>query len=1367
MEPRTRAAQEVTQDSTRFRWRLFAGCAVLLGLAMTQAPGLIVPDTKLDLVVAPWEFLLRAVHLWDSEGAFGQLQNQAYGYLWPMGPFFLLGDLLGLPGWVVQRLWIGLVMVVAFLGAAAVSRRLGVRSDLACLLAGFAYALSPRMLTTLGPISIEAWPSALAPWVLLPLIVGAERGSTRRAAAWSALAVAMVGGVNAAATSAVLPLGVVWLLTRGPGERRRSMLLWWPLFTVLATLWWLVPLFVLGAYSPPFLDYIESASNTTFPTTLFDALRGTSNWVPFVDGTSRAGNDLIRVPYIAMNSAVVLILGLVGLTLKRNPHRGMLLSGVAVGTFLVTMGHTGNVQGWFAPQVQDLLDGPLAPLRNVHKFDPIIRLPLVIGFAFCVHEIDERLKASRAESGTRGERMTYRTWALIAAVAVVGAALPAMTGRIAPASAYSDVPGYWFDAAEWLGEQDDAGVALLVPGSSFGSYVWGAPRDEPFQAIAVTPWAVRNAIPLAPAGNIRMLDAIENRLVQGRGSAGLVTYLRRAGISHLVMRNDLARGADIPDPVLVHQAIADSPGIEPAAEFGPPIGGAARIEGDLGKAMVNGGWQSEYAAIEVFTVKPAPPNAVTTPEDTVVVGGPEDLLDLADLGVLQDAPVLLAADAPVPEPGASVVLTDGLRAVERNFGRLHDSSSATLTEDEQGTFSKSARDYLMPDADRWSTYARLKGAYSLRASSSQSDASALGAVQPGRLPYAALDGDPTTAWQAGAATEGGRWWELDLGAPRELGQLSITVGDEGNEELRVVTDDWESPPLVFRPNDTRRVTVPSATSTLRIQDLSGRDDNGLSIAEVTSDALEVERELVLADLPDGVTPDAIVLRRLSDARNGCAVVEDDVRCLQGEGVKGEEDSDLRRSFALPESGEWPLRIRVSPRPGAVFDTVALSDQLIGITASTVGNDDQRSGPVAAIDGDPHTTWTASLGEIEPELKLRWLGKQAISGLALNVGQEVAARTPLSLRLSWPGGSRLVELSRSGSVRFAPIRTDRLTVKVVDAEPASDLRFDGSTRFVPVGISELLVTGLPFVPVSLSDVERETACGVGPDVEVNGTVVQTRVVGSPADMVGGLGADAVPCGSATVSLSQGDNSVAGLASDAFVVDSIVLGSTSPRSAEPVDSETTSPVRLQARPTDAGPLVTHQNLNRGWQAEQSGAVLAPAVYDGWRQAWTARNDQPVEARFAPDLVYRAGLLSGLVGVLGLLAIVIRRPRLKIAESPSLDPRRVSGAWPLAGSLASGALLAGPAGLVTAVVAVCIGMVLHRRSPQVGGAWAATLLVPAAAAYFVRPWGSGSGWAGHLGWPQLLVLGAFCVAAGWVAGELGRPRWPNRTPGSSTAR
>lgn len=1358
----------MTEDSTRFRWRL-AGCSVILiGLAMTQSPGLLIADTKLDLAIAPLDFLDRAAHLWNANGTFGQLQNQAYGYLWPMGPFFAIGDVVGLPAWVVQRLWLALVLVVAFLGAALVTRRLGVRSDLACLVAGFAYALSPRMLTILGSISIEAWPSALAPWVLLPLVVGAERGSPRRAAALSALAVAMVGGVNAAATSAVLPLGALWLLTRQPGPRRRSLMLWWPVFTIVGTLWWLIPLFLLGAYSPPFLDYIEAAANTTATTTLFDALRGTSNWVPFIDPGARAGNDLIRQPYLVVNSVVLLMLGVIGLTLPRNRHRGFLWSGVAVGLFLVTMGHEGSVQGWFAPELRSLMDGPLAPLRNIHKFDPVIRLPLVVGLAFCIHELTERLAATRsAGSAARGDRVTFRTWTAIAVVAVVGASVPIAVGRVAPAASYTEVPSYWAEAADWLGDQDTQGVALLVPGSSFGSYQWGFPRDEPFQALASTQWAVRDAVPLTPAGNIRMLDAIESRLAQGRGSAGLTAYLRRAGVTHLVMRNDLARGPDTPDPVLVHQAMADSPGIDLVADFGPTVGGAPVIFGDIGRTMVNGGWQAEYPAIEVFAVTPGAFAAETTSTSTVVVGGPEDLLDLADAGLLADAPVQLAADLPELAPGTEVILTDGLRNVERNFGRLHDSTSATRSAGDELSFSKVARDYLLPDADRWSTGAGLVGAAAVTASSSQSDADAYGAVQPSALPYAALDGDPFTGWAAGDRTQDGRWWQLEFDDPVPLGQLTITVGNEGNEELQVTTDDWQSPPLRFRPNDTRLVVVPGSTRTLRIEDVSGFRDNRLVITEVVSDQIDVQRELILPALPEDAMPDAVLLRRLSDARNGCAVVDDDVRCLQGIGSIAEEATDFRRSFTLPQAVDYPISVTVSPRPGRAFDQLALTDQAVGVTASSVGNPDPRSGPVAAIDGDPHTTWTASVGEIQPALEFDWLGKETISGLALNVDQDTAARAPQSLRLSWPGGSRYVELNESGSVQFLPVRTNRLTVAVVDAEPANDIRFDGSTRVVPIGISEIVLTGLPYLPVALPTDPIQTACGTGPALEVNGTQVSTRVIGAPADLFAGQGGEAVPCDVSTVALAAGANSVAAIASDAFVVDSIVLGTAAQAPTEGLEVRRSSPVAIGAEMPDAGPLVTHMNVNPGWKAEQSGAELTPAVFDGWRQGWLSRDTGPVEARFGPDLGYRLALGIGLLGVLLLLFIAVRRPRRDDTEMLATPARPASGLWLAAGVLVSGAVLAGPGGLLTSAAALGAGLWLHRREPNLGGAWAAVLLLPAGGAYFFRPWGAASLWAGYLDWPQVLVVAACCVAAGWVAADFGVPRWPRRTPGSSTTR
>ena len=73
------------------RLREVAACVALTAAAFLQAPGLALVDTKVDLSVDPMGWLGRSLHMWNSS-MFGQVQNQAYGYLWPMGPFYAVGS---------------------------------------------------------------------------------------------------------------------------------------------------------------------------------------------------------------------------------------------------------------------------------------------------------------------------------------------------------------------------------------------------------------------------------------------------------------------------------------------------------------------------------------------------------------------------------------------------------------------------------------------------------------------------------------------------------------------------------------------------------------------------------------------------------------------------------------------------------------------------------------------------------------------------------------------------------------------------------------------------------------------------------------------------------------------------------------------------------------------------------------------------------------------------------------------------------------------------------------------------------------------------------------------------------------------------
>lgn len=1384
MEPRAGAPQALTPESTqaddstwRFRVRLFAACVVLAGLALIQSPGLLVADTKLDLAIAPLDFLGRAAHLWDPEGTFGQLQNQAYGYLWPMGPFFVLGSLLDLPAWVVQRLWLALVMCLAFLGAAKVARALGVRSDLACIAAGFAYALSPRMLTTLGPISIEAWPSALAPWVLLPLVIGATRGSPRRAAALSAFAIAMIGGVNAAATAAVLPLGALWLITRTPGPRRRSMMLWWPAFTLMGTLWWLVPLFLMGAYSPPFLDFIESAANTTLPTNLFDALRGTSNWVPYVDSSSRAGNDLIREFHLVLNSGVLLVVGLVGMMLRRNPHRLFLVSGLLVGLFLVSMGHTGDVQGWFAQSMQELLDGPLAPLRNVHKFDLVVRLPMVLGLAWALQELVERTRVA-ADSG---ERINLRLLAGVVVFAVAAAALPAALGRITPAGAFRSIPDYWHEAAAWLGEEQEDGVALLVPGSSFANYAWGSPRDEPLQVLGEKPWAVRNAVPLTPPGTIRMLDAIESRIASGTGSAGLTSYLRRAGVSHLVIRNDLARSGDIVDPVLVHQALEGTTGINRVATFGPPVGGEAHLERNGRRVVINGGWQNEYPAIEVYEVSRGGAFARSTETAPVVVGGPEDLLDLSELGILDERPTVLAGDLVGKlDPAAPVVLTDGRRAVERHFGRLHDASSETLLRDQRLRLEATVRDYVLADAERWSTFAAYEGIAGLSASSSRSDPSASGGSDTGASPFAAIDGHPETAWESGRFSEAGHWWQVDLLEPIAPDQVVITAGPGEDQELVLRSPRWKSEVIEVGAGESATIPVEGDLPWLRVEDASGRTGTPLSLAEVQVPGVDATRSLVLPDLPAGADrPEAIVLRAAGRPRTGCATIDGAVRCVPGAARSSEESRGFHRTFGLPGAASYPASVTVRPLAGGALDELVLDDLLFGIRASSTANPDPRSSALAAVDGDAGTTWTAAPDDLLPTLSMNWLQKRAVTGLRLEVPDDTAARLPRSLLLRWPGGRRTVEVGDDGDVDFHRIRTKQLSVSVLDAETVTSIGFDGSGFEVPVGIGELTVEGLPFLPVSLSQERRRYRCGTGPTLNFNGLSLETSVTATPAELYAGLPVTAELCGTGSVPLVEGRNTVESDASAAFAPDAVVLGRLDLASgATALPSRTDGPVERALEVDDAPAVLgTRENVNTGWDPAASGGAVSPQVVDGWRVGWRVGPEtepgSSIRVEFAPDRAYRIGLGIGLVTLLLLVLHVVGpwRRRRPASHLEQLEERSLPGIVGVPLSILAGALLAGPVGGLAATASV-VAVRLARR--VVGGwttPWIAMVLLPAAGAYVARPWADPAGWAGVLSWPSYLVVvascGALAAAASVDSDSSPRQRRFSRMAGISTRR
>ncbi|RMI33951.1 alpha-(1-_3)-arabinofuranosyltransferase domain-containing protein [Nocardia stercoris] len=659
------------------RWVLGSVVVAFL-LTFLQAPGYTVADTKYDLAQNPLGFLARASHLWNSQAPMGQVQNQAYGYFFPHGTFFAAGHLLGVPAWVTQRVWWALLLLAGFWGVVRLAELLGIGNRGSRVVAALAYALSPRVLTTLGSISSETAPMMLAPWVLLaPVALGAVTARRRDdrhgvySPAGSAAALALMGAVNAVATAAAFLPAALWWISYRPNRRWwRFTRAWIPLL-VLATCWWVVPLLLLGKVSPPFLDYIESAGVTTEWASLGEVLRGTDSWTPFVSPERIAGAVLVTQPAAVLATGLLAAAGLAGLASRSMPARGRLTLILFTGLVGICAGYAGALGGPFADAVRTFLDSGGAPLRNVHKLEPLIRLPLVLGLAHLLRRVPlpgaapMRVWRSAFAHPERERRVAVA--ALILAALTLASSL-AWTGRLAPSGAYRAVPGYWQQTADWLAHNAADTRALVVPGAPFGSQTWGLTRDEPLQALARTPWAVRDAIPLTPPGTIRAMDSVQRLIADGRPSTALAPTLIAQGIGILVLRNDLdpdtARAAR---PLLAHAAIEGSPGLHKVAEFGDRTS-TRHIEG----FVADGDLRPGYPAVQIYRVDAAAPGtpaelrsgtgapqgfpgAYSVPLDSmpVVQGGPEVLerLRRSESGAVPSTPVppsgpvLLAADA--------------------------------------------------------------------------------------------------------------------------------------------------------------------------------------------------------------------------------------------------------------------------------------------------------------------------------------------------------------------------------------------------------------------------------------------------------------------------------------------------------------------------------------------------------------------------------------------------------------------------------------------------------------------------------------------------------------------------------------------------
>ncbi|KDN73869.1 hypothetical protein DF19_41455 [Streptomyces olindensis] len=1343
--PTTTTAAGPPEGPRSRRW-LLGFWAVVFVLFLAVQPGRQTFDTKLGVTTDPGQFLADLGQLWHDRAGFGGIQDQYVGYLWPMLPFYWLGDLVRLPVWLTERLWMSLIVSVAFWGALRLAERLRMGSGASRLLGAAAYALWPLFTTVIGSTSAAALPGAFLPWVLLPLTD--ERFAARVAALRSALLVPFMGGVNASATLAsLLPVGL-YLLSRPPGPRMRKLIAWWAPAVIVVTAWWWVPLLLLGVYGENFLPYIETARTTTDTMSATEALRGAGNWVAYLhfgEAWLPAGWTVASSVLVIVCSALAAGLGLAGLARRDMPERRWLVLTVLVTALVLLAGYGGAFGAPFHGVVQGWLDGWLSPFRNIYKFQTGLALALALGLAHLVGVAAEPRGARRV----RGRRFAP----LVAAVLILpGLLWPYLNGSILNPGSFQKLPTYWQATADWLEKYSPDSRALVVPATAHGIYTWGSPIDQPLDVLAESRWAQRDYVPFGTPGNRRAMDAVEQALLSGAEVPGLADYLSRAGLYYVVVRNDLDPDQIGSVPTATVKRTLEQSGYERVTGLGPVMTGG-RIAQDAPLQVE--GLYPRQRAVEIYrpagddVIRPGQAGLAPVADTAVVSGGPEALLPLAS-ELRGRATVLTGDNHPGLGTPAVQVVGDGMRRADTRFGVVNAGTSYTYTRDErnapdaQQDPGEKPRQILPTEGIEHQTVAELRGARSVTASSYGNWLFHL----PQYDPVNAFDGNPDTAWAEGAPdTPDGQWLRIGFTGSYDM-PSSFKVTPLPQESVRAaatkvrVETEKGARTSFLRPNGTTQ-SVKAPEGATRWMKLTITDSverraglTGAGFSEIDLPDVQVTRMLRLPADADDATASATVvsLHRASDPTG-----------LSATGT----EAGLHRRFTTPAAGTYEVKATAVPVPGEELDEllyeVAPEQQArIVATADSTARLGAGLGARNLTDGDLTTAWIA--GD-RPTIHLRWEGKQPVGELVLAPAGGLSTRAS-EVHISSPDGAAIAGVDENGWVRFPPITTDRLDITVTDTAPLTlhnpvadeDLR-------LPVGLTEAYIPSLDQYRTPQPDGTRAFSlpCGKGPDVALDGELYQSSVKGTVRDLVERRGVAVTLCqegrGDTEVQLAAGEHRLEGGDAGPLALTDVTLT----RGTVPEEAAAGRELRIRDWLGDrrevtvgsgaASYLTTYENVNDGWRATLNGKELTPVRLDGWQQGWRipAGAGGSVKLSYEPATTYDAGLIGSGVGIAVLLGLAVWRRRAPNPDAPQPVPPP-PGLW--LGTVALtlvGAVIAGWFALLVPALAL---LAARRHTLLVPIAFAALAAAGIVAAFGAGwPVGAGGGAFGHLA--QLLAL------------------------------
>jgi Domain of unknown function (DUF3367). len=1163
--------------SSRPGWLLSLGGYLGFGLLvylplMLMHPGRVAADTKSYLYLDPGRLLGRVGSLWDPNIGLGTVSHQSIGYLFPLGPFYWVTEqLLGVPAWVAQRIWLGTLLVGAGLGVRYLLRTLGVRGP-GVPVAVLAFALSPYALEFSARLSVLLGPWAALPWLLAFMIRALRVGGWKYPALF-ALTVQLVGGVNATALLYALIGPAVWfpyaVWIRREATLREAWAVAWRtgLLTIVTSLWWASGLFIEGRYGLGILRFTESLEVVSATSTATEILRGLGYW--FFYGGDRQGpwNDAVldfaRIPWLIMASFLVPTLSLLAAGVVRWRDRAFFVLIAFLGLVIAVAASPFHDPAAVGSLFKAFATSSTAgfALRSTARAVPLISLAFAVLLGVGITAAWESLQR------------TGRGWIGIVAAVLVGVLCIANAPGLWNGRYYSKylersdpVPAYWTQALAALDARGPETRVLALPGADFAAYRWGDTIDPIEPGLMDRPYVARELVPWGGEASTNLLIALDRRLQDRLLEPNAIAPIARLmGVGDVLLRMDLLTDQFA---LVSAKSLWDDltkwglpRGLGPAKTFGTKIPGhlLAPDLGDASKPPL-----PEPKPVVILPVKhPVPIVRAKSGSDPLVVDGDgEGLVDAAAAGVLDGSRLVIssptfdgrpAALRREVERGAVLVVTDSNRRRGMRWAGMRDNYGYTEQAGETPLKSDllDQRLEVFPDStDRSKTVTELRGVRAVRATSYGTPA--FGFAPEGR-PSRALDGDPQTAWEVGAGLTkvAKERLQIDLERPirtDRIGLLQANKGARGRWITRVGLR-FDGGPLIERPlavsSRSRKgqvLTFPERTfSRVEIQiegtvgyqpgkvptELARRRKSGVGFAEIALRDVAPNSKPVRVQEVDRMPVDLLSAIGTKSAAHPLAL------------LMTPTFSDFRRRFVIPTARSFVLAGEMRLNSNAHDDAIdfvlgipgARDGGITVVSTETGGNPAARAS--AAFDGDPTTAWNSRTRDLVGEgFRLTLPNPITLDQLDLQLVADGRHSLPTQLRIrAGDGTTRVIDIPAgtvanglsAAHVAFSALQGDHFAITLTGVRPLLIHSSDGGSITLPVGIAEM---GIPGVRRASTPAHMPNDC-VARQLDIDGTPIPVRVTGSTADALQGRALPFTPCDpSTTVQLGAGSHVVAG-------------------------------------------------------------------------------------------------------------------------------------------------------------------------------------------------------------------------------------------------